>query len=59
MTLEDSIMKSSLQADMEESQLSDTDIDDLDYDVKEAHSASKWVEVEVVCSESFKSAKNI
>jgi len=52
-------MKSSLQADMEESQLSDTDIDDLDYDVKEAHSASKWVEVEVVCSESFKSAKNI
>lgn len=54
------IMKKSLMADIDESSVSEADVEDLDYDVKEAVSfTSEWVDLEVPCSGALKNPTDI
>lgn len=47
------MMKQSLMADIAESSVSESDVEELDYDVKEAivpRNDGGWIELEVPCS---------
>jgi hypothetical protein len=54
-------MNKSLMADIAESSSTETDIDELDYDVKEATipRAAEWVELDIPCSGAMKTPTDI
>lgn len=53
-------MNKSLMADIAESSLSEAEIEELDYDVKEATlSCDGWVELEVPCSGALKNPTDV
>jgi len=53
-------MKKSLMADIDESSVNEAEVDDLDYDVKEAVvQRSGWVDLEVPCSGALKNPTDV
>jgi hypothetical protein len=53
-------MNKSLMADIAESSLSESDIEDVDYDVKEASSSyTGWVDLEIRCEGALKNPTDI
>lgn len=59
LTIEDFIMNKNLMADIDESRAAESDIDDLDYDVKEAMNSSGWIELEIPCSPLLKDSSSV
>lgn len=56
------MMKQSLMADIAESSVSESDVEELDYDVKEAivpRNDGGWIELEVPCSGALRNPTDV